>query len=116
MTLAAGRPREGGITLTLDDLEHLLIDAGRDSWLNGEIIEAALRLHARDVPAYVMPAAYWSMYVLGGFQGRHPTTGVASSPGYLHSCAHGRERTGAWHISTEPIYECISSTLWKACT
>jgi len=64
VTFAAGRPREGGITLTLDDLEHLLIDAGRDGWLNGEIIEAALRLHARDVPAYVMPR-------------------------YLHSCAHG---------------------------
>jgi hypothetical protein len=30
VTLAAGHPREGGITLTLDDLEHLLIDAGRD--------------------------------------------------------------------------------------
>jgi hypothetical protein len=29
------------------------------------------------------------MYVLGRFQGRHPTTGVASSPGYLHSCARG---------------------------
>ena len=110
VTLAAGRPREGGITLTLDDLEHLLIDAGRDGWLNGEIIEAALRLHARDVPAYVMPAAHWSMYVLGGFQGRHPTTGVASSPGYLHSCAHGRERTGAWHISTRPICESATKT------
>jgi hypothetical protein len=30
VNLAARRPREGGITLTLDDLEHLLIDAGRD--------------------------------------------------------------------------------------
>jgi hypothetical protein len=58
MTLAAGRPREGGIKLTLDDLEHLLIDAGRCDWLNGEIIEAALQLHARDVPAYVMLAAH----------------------------------------------------------
>src|SRR2546421_10184741 len=35
VTIAAGRPREGGITLTLGDLEHLLIDAGRDGWLNG---------------------------------------------------------------------------------
>ena len=58
VTLVAGRPREGGTTLMFDDLEHLLIDAGRDGWLNGEIIEAALRLHARDVPAYVMPAAH----------------------------------------------------------
>ena len=30
VTLAAERPREGGIALTLEDLEHLLIDAGRD--------------------------------------------------------------------------------------
>jgi hypothetical protein len=33
VTLAAERPREGGIALTLEDLEHLLIDAGRDGWL-----------------------------------------------------------------------------------
>jgi hypothetical protein len=58
VTFAAGRPREGGIKLTLDDLEHLLIDAGRGDWLNGEIIEAVLQLHARDVPAYVMLAAH----------------------------------------------------------
>jgi hypothetical protein len=69
MTLAAGRPREGGITLTLDDLEHLLIDARRDGWLNGEVIETALRLHARDVPAYVMPAARWTCTFWEDFKG-----------------------------------------------
>ena len=64
-----GGPKKGDIALTLDNLEHLLIDAGRDGWLNGEIIEAALRLHARDIPAYMMSRCTLDMYVLGGFKG-----------------------------------------------
>ena len=84
VTLAPGRPREGGITLTLDDLEHVLIDAGRDGWLNGEIIEAALRLRARDIPAYVMPAASWSVYVMEGFQQRNlPSVPPAAQDIYI---------------------------------
>jgi len=65
-----GHPREGGIRLSLDDLEHLLVDGGRDGWLNGEVIEAALRLRARTLnpSAFVMPAAVWTTYVTMGYQ------------------------------------------------
>lgn len=65
-----GHPREGGIRLNLDDLEHLLVDGGRDGWLNGEVIEGALRLRARTLnpTVFVMPAAVWTTYVAGGYQ------------------------------------------------
>jgi len=65
-----GHPRDGGIRLSLDDLEHLLVDGGRDGWLNGEVIEAALRLQARALnpSAFVMPAAVWTAYVTRGYQ------------------------------------------------
>ena len=115
MTLAAGRPREGGINLTLDELEHLLIDAGRDGWLNGEVIETALRLHARDVPAYVMPAARWTCTFWEDFKGAIYHR-CRRKPRISTFLCTWEERTGAWHISTQPICECISSTLWKACT
>ena len=56
--------------LSLDDLEHLLVDGGRDGWLNGEVIEATLRLRARTLnsTAFVMPAAVWTTYVARGYQ------------------------------------------------
>lgn len=44
-----GRYTEGGIVMDRDDLEHLLVEPGRDGWLNGEIIKAALRLRAREL-------------------------------------------------------------------
>jgi hypothetical protein len=60
-----GHPRKGGIRLSLDDLEHLLIDTGRDGWLNREIIEAPLRLRAQTLnpTVFVMPAVVWTIYV-----------------------------------------------------
>jgi hypothetical protein len=58
MNLTAGRPREKGIALTLEDLEHLLIDTGRDGYFNNKNIKAVLRLRAGDIPAYVMPTTY----------------------------------------------------------
>ena len=57
-----GHPREGGIRLSLDDLEHLLVNGGKNSWLNGEVIEAALRLrateHSRDCEGHLHPCAH----------------------------------------------------------
>ena len=54
----------------MDDLEHLLVDGGRDGWLNGEVIEVALRLQPRTLTltAFVMHVAVWTTYVTRGYQ------------------------------------------------
>jgi hypothetical protein len=58
------------LSLTLDDFEHLLVDSGRDGWLNGEIIETALRLYAADAAetTQVMNPHAWATWVQNGYQ------------------------------------------------
>ena len=58
------------LSLTLDDFGHLLVDSGRDGWLNGEIIETALRLYAADAAetTQVMNPHAWATWVQMGYQ------------------------------------------------
>jgi len=63
LDLAPGRnPRDGRVQLSLDDFETLLQEPGRDGWLNAEVIEAGLRLHANTMAQrpYIMPAYAWT--------------------------------------------------------
>ena len=63
-------PPQCQIDITLDDLEHLLVDPGRDGWLNGELIETALRMYAltaAEVTQVVSPRS-WTQWVNDGYQ------------------------------------------------
>src|SRR4051812_5197444 len=69
------------------------------------------RSRASDIPAYMMPAAHWSVYVLSQFQLLHlPSVLPAAQDIYIP--VHMKERIGALHISTGPIHGCINSTVW----
>ena len=53
------------IQLSLDDLEHLLVDAGRDGWLNAEVMVAVMRLRMIELgsTAQVIDSHAWLTWV-----------------------------------------------------
>lgn len=61
----APAPPQRQINIALDDLEHLLVDPGRDGWLNGELVEAALRMYALTAAEVIDPHAWTSWMTTG---------------------------------------------------
>lgn len=102
VTVTQGSPAAGRVLLNLDDLEHLLYEAGRSGWLNGEVIEAALRMEAgllSEQRIYVLPAGSWSWWAQRFDPNRLPV--LPSGHGHIYVPVHmGNVHWGLAHFDT----------------
>jgi hypothetical protein len=83
-----GHYNRGGLTLSLEDLEHLLWDAAHDGWLNGAVIEAVLQVITYGRREFVIPDSAWRNWFESGVEPPHLPTERADILGAVHFPNH----------------------------